>query len=215
MDRNFPPNYYPAGTKVIYEDGTNDILRIRNYLSPGFYHLGKKVVAIDISTIPDAEARGQIENQMAEQRRIVEATEERQRATEERQRATEERRRANDAAIERVYREVAERVVAEQAEMRIWEAGAEEREERRRIAAAGAEAREERRRIEAARPYDNNNPAPAPNDQAGPDGRPHWHQPGLHWGGRKSRRGRKSKKYRKSRSKKRRARKTNRRRRRR
>ena len=189
MDRNFAPNYYPAGTKVIYEDGTNNILRGTNYLSPGNYHLGKKIVAIDISEIPDAEARGQIENQMAEQRRIAEAGAERQ--------------RANEAAIQRVYMERREREVAEQAERRrIWEAGAEERE-------IADQRRDEQRMIEAARPHDNNNPAPR-ND----NGRP-WDGAGnpLYWGGRKSRRARKSKKSKKRRSIKRRARKTIRRRR--
>ena len=175
MDRNFAPNYYPAGTKVIYEDGTNYILRIRNYLSPEFYHLGKKVVAIDISEIPDNAV-----NQTAEQRRIAEARAEIDRqAAEQGERMARERRERE----ERMDREVAEQAVRR----REWE--------------AGAEAREERRRIENARPYDNNNPAP-PNDEAGPDGRPHWHQQGMHWGGRKSRRGRKSKKYRKRRSRK-------------
>jgi hypothetical protein len=185
MDRNFPPDYYQAGTKVIFEDGTNDILGGTNYLSPGNYYLGKKIVAIDISEIPDKAV-----NQTAEQRRIAEARAEidRQAAEQGERMARERRERAA-----RMDREVAEQAVRR----REWE--------------AGAEAREERRRIEAARPYDNNNPAP-PNDEAGPDGRPHWHQPGLHWGGRKSRRGRKNKKSRKRRSMKRRVRKTNRRR---
>ena len=175
MDRNFAPNYYPAGTKVIYEDGTNNILRGTNYLSPGYYHLGKKVLAIEI---PDNAV-----NQTAEQRRIAQAGAEiGRRAAEQVERMAVERR-------ERMAREDRER---------------EEQAVRRREWEAGAEAREERRRIENARPYDNNNPAP-PNDQAGPDGRPHWHQQGMHWGGRKSRRGRKSKKSRKSRSKKRRS----------
>ena len=175
MDRNFAPNYYPAGTKVIYEDGSNNILRGTNYLSPGYYHLGKKVLAIEI---PDNAV-----NQTAEQRRIAQAGAEiGRRAAEQVERMAVERR-------ERMAREDRER---------------EEQAVRRREWEAGAEAREERRRIENARPYDNNNPAP-PNDQAGPDGRPHWHQQGMHWGGRKSRRGRKSKKSRKSRSKKRRS----------
>ena len=184
MDRNFAPNYYPAGTKVIYEDGTNNILRGTNYLSPGYYHLGKKVVAIDISEIPDNAV-----NQTAEQRRIAQAGAEiGRRAAEQVERMAVERR-------ERMAREDRER---------------EQEAVRRREWEAGAEAREERRRIENARPYDNNNPAP-PNDQGRQYdgvGNP------LYWGGRKSRRGRKSKKSRKSRSKKRRARKTNRRRRR-
>lgn len=178
MDRNFAPNYYPAGTKVIYEDGSNNILRGTNYLSPGYYHLGKKVLAIDISEIPDNAV-----NQTAEQRRIAQAGAEiGRRAAEQVERMAVERR-------ERMAREDRER---------------EEQAVRRREWEAGAEAREERRRIENARPYDNNNPAP-PNDQAGPDGRPHWHQQGMHWGGRKSRRGRKSKKSRKRRSIKRRS----------
>ena len=175
MDRNFAPNDYPAGTKVIYEDGTNNILRGANYLSPGYYHLGKKVLAIEI---PDNAV-----NQTAEQRRIAEARAEiDRRAAEQVERMAVERRER----VERMDREVAEQAVRR----REWE--------------AGAEAREERRRIENARPYDNNNPAP-PNDQAGPDGQPHWHQPGIHWGGRKSRRRRKNKKSKKSRSMKRRS----------
>jgi hypothetical protein len=178
MDRNFAPNYYPAGTKVIYEDGTNYILEIRNFLSPGNYHLGKKIVAIDISEIPNNAV-----NQTEEQRRIAEERAEIvRRAAEQMERMDMERRER----VERMDREVAEQAVRR----REWE--------------AGAEAREERRRIEALRPHDNNNPAP-PNDEAGPDGRPHWRQEGIHWGGRKSRRGRKSKKSRKSRSKKRRS----------
>jgi hypothetical protein len=185
MDKNFAPDYYPAGTKVIFEDGTNDILQYTFYLLPGNYYLGKKIVAIGTS---DAEAQ---------QRRIAEAGAEiGRRAAEqvERKRATEERQRAKDAEIERVYREVAERKVAEQEEMRIWEAGAEER-------AIAAERLAERRRIEEARPHDKNNPAPR-NDQGRPyerAGNP------LYWGGRRSRRGRKSKKSKKSRSKKRRS----------
>jgi len=180
MDRNFAPNYYPAGTKVIYEDGTNYILGIRIFLSPGWYHLGKKVVAIEI---PDIEV-----NPRAEQRRIAEA-------------GVEIGRQAAEQ-VERMAREGEEQAVRR----REWQAGAEER-------AIADERRAERRMIEAARPYDNNNPAP-PNDRAGPDGRPHWHQQGMHWGGRKSRRGRKSKKSKMRRSKKRRSRKTIRRRRR-
>jgi len=178
MDRNFAPNYYPAGTKVIYEDGSNDILRGTYYLAPEYYYLGKKVVAINISEIPDNAV-----NQTAEQRRIAEARAEiDRRAAEQGEMMARERRER----VERMDREVAEQAVRR----REWE--------------AGAEAREERRRIENARPYDNNNPAP-PNDQAGPDGRPHWHQPGIHWGGRRSRRARKNKKSKKSRSMKRRS----------
>jgi hypothetical protein len=110
MDRNFAPNYYPAGTKVIYEDGTNYILRIRNYLLPGYYHLGKKVVGIEI---PDNAV-----NQMAEQRRIAQA-------------GAEMGRRAAEQA-ERMAREGRER---EERMDREREAGAEARlrEDRRRI----------------------------------------------------------------------------------
>ena len=175
MDRNFAPNYYPAGTKVIYEDGSNNILRGTNYLSPGYYHLGKKVLAIDISEIPDNAV-----NQTAEQRRIAQAGAEiGRRAAEQVERMAVERR-------ERMAREDRER---------------EEQAVRRREWEAGAEAREERRRIENARPYDNNNvdpdAVPVRMDDDIPLGRVFVPQ-----GGRKSRRGRKSKKSRRRRSRK-------------
>ena len=181
MDRNFAPNYYPAGTKVIYEDGTNNILRGTNYLSPGNYHLGKKIFAIEI---PDNAV-----NQAVEQRRIAEE------GAEIGRRAAEQAERMAREGREREERE--ERAQQWAAREREWAAGAEAR-------AIADEMLAERRRIENTRPYDNNNPAP-PNDQAGPDGRPHWHQHGMHWGGRKSRRRRKNKKSRKTRSMKRRS----------
>jgi hypothetical protein len=171
MDRNFIPDYYDVGTKVIFEDGSNAILIGTAYLSPGNYYLGKKILAIEIP-----EARAEINRRAAEQ---VERNE------------REDRERAEEAARRREW---------EAARRREWDAGADERQRQ-------LELDQERRRIENARPYDNNNPAPANN--YGPDGRPHWHQHGMHWGGSKSRRGRKSKKPRKSRSKKRRSNKSN------
>ena len=210
MNRNFAPNIYPAGTKVIYEDGTNNILRVRKPLSPGWYHLGKKIVAIDISEIRDnavnqTEEKRRIAEQwaeLAERRRIweagAEAREEQRRIAEERteivRRAAEQMERTAGVRREKMARERREREERMNRER-------EEQAERRRIWEAGAEAREERRRIEALRPHDNNNPAPR-NDYGPPGygaGNP------LYSGGRKSRRGRKNKKSKKSRSMKRRS----------
>lgn len=107
MDRNFAPNYYPAGTKVIFEDGTNNILRSTDYLAPGWYHLGKKILAIEIPN--------HAVNQTAEQRRIAQAGAEigRQAAEQVERMAREGRERE-----ERMDRERAEQAVRRREERR-------------------------------------------------------------------------------------------------
>ena len=39
-------DFYPVGTKVIYEDGDSTILTGISYLKTGNYHLGKKIVGV-------------------------------------------------------------------------------------------------------------------------------------------------------------------------
>ena len=62
-------DFYPVGTKVIYEDGYSTILTGKSYLKTGNYHLGKKIVGVDNVVLSPEEIANQ-KRDTAEQERI-------------------------------------------------------------------------------------------------------------------------------------------------
>ena len=104
-------DYYPAGTKVIYDNGTSDILTSKLYLKPGNYHLGKKIKSVDTTGISDpieiARLNENLEEYLSGMRRQEEIVRQRAEAEEETyrwregierwRREEEERRRAYEA----------------------------------------------------------------------------------------------------------------------
>ena len=172
-------DYYPAGTKVIYDNGTSDILTSKFYLKPGNYHLGKKIKSVDTTGISDPIEIARLNENLAEylSGRSPEETERLKREERERRRQEEIVRR-------------------EQEERERWRRERAEAEERQLAYEADAPARALR---ELTRRTDditrrNNNPVQTPN--------PDYYGTLGSYGGSKSRRGQKRKKSRKSRSRK-------------
>ena len=180
-------DYYPAGTKVIYDNGTSDILTYKLYLKPGHYHLGKKIKSVDTTGISDPIEIARLNENLAEylSGRSPEETERLKR---------EERERRRQEEIVRREQEAEER----------WRRERAEAEERRLAYEADAPARALRQQTQRTDDITRRNSNPNP-DSIDP------RVPGFHTGG-KSRRGQKRKKSRKGRSRKRRSRKTSRRR---
>lgn len=179
-------DYYPAGTKVIYDNGTSDILTSKLYLKSGNYNLGKKIKSVDITGISDP----------------IEIT---------RLNANLEKYRSSAKETERWRRETAEADVLarrrETAEAERWQRQTAEAEERRRAYEADAPARKLRQQTQITDDITRRNINPVETQTPNPSS-----YGAYSAGGSKSRRGQKRKKSRKGRSRKRRSRKTSRRR---